>query len=41
MELPAPNHFSTIEEFLSGSLLIIDKPLGWTSFSHWAGQVLM
>jgi len=32
MELPTPNHFSSIEEFLNGSLLIIDKPLGWTSF---------
>lgn len=32
MELPTPNHFSSIEEFLNGSLLIIDKPMGWTSF---------
>ncbi len=27
-----PNEFQTIEEFLQGSLLLIDKPLGWTSF---------
>ena len=27
-----PNSFESIEEFVSGSLLLIDKPLGWTSF---------
>jgi tRNA pseudouridine55 synthase len=27
-----PNAFNTISEFVSGSLLLIDKPLGWTSF---------
>jgi tRNA pseudouridine55 synthase len=27
-----PNSFRTIHEFVSGSLLLIDKPLGWTSF---------
>lgn len=32
MQLPPPNQFSSIQEFLSGSLLLIDKPLGWTSF---------
>lgn len=32
MELQRPNSFSSIEEFLTGSLLLIDKPLGWTSF---------
>ncbi len=32
MDFPQPNSFSSINEFLSGSLLLIDKPLGWTSF---------
>ncbi len=27
-----PNSFQSIEEFVSGSLVLIDKPLGWTSF---------
>jgi len=27
-----PNSFNSIEEFIQGSLLLIDKPLGWTSF---------
>jgi tRNA pseudouridine55 synthase len=27
-----PNSFNSIEEFLNGSLLLVDKPLGWTSF---------
>ena len=27
-----PNSFESIDEFVSGSLLLIDKPLGWTSF---------
>jgi len=27
-----PNSFESVEEFVSGSLLLIDKPLGWTSF---------
>ena len=27
-----PNSFDTVSEFVSGSLLLIDKPLGWTSF---------
>jgi len=27
-----PNSFGSIEEFVSASLLLIDKPLGWTSF---------
>jgi tRNA pseudouridine55 synthase len=27
-----PNSFESIEEFVNGSLLLIDKPLGWTSF---------
>ena len=30
--MKSPNSFETIEEFISGSLLLIDKPLGWTSF---------
>ena len=28
----SPNSFKSIEEFVSGSLILIDKPLGWTSF---------
>jgi tRNA pseudouridine55 synthase len=28
----APNSFERLEDFQSGSLLLIDKPLGWTSF---------
>jgi tRNA pseudouridine55 synthase len=27
-----PNSFERLEDFQSGSLLLIDKPLGWTSF---------
>jgi tRNA pseudouridine55 synthase len=27
-----PNSFESIDEFVGGSLLLIDKPLGWTSF---------
>jgi tRNA pseudouridine55 synthase len=27
-----PNTFQSIEEFVNGSLLLIDKPLSWTSF---------
>jgi tRNA pseudouridine55 synthase len=27
-----PNSFESIEEFVSGSLILIDKPIGWTSF---------
>jgi tRNA pseudouridine55 synthase len=30
--MPLPNSFTTIDDFVSGSLLLIDKPLGWTSF---------
>jgi tRNA pseudouridine55 synthase len=30
--MKSPNSFASIEEFISGSLLLIDKPLGWTSF---------
>lgn len=30
--MKTPNSFTSIEEFISGSLLLIDKPLGWTSF---------
>jgi tRNA pseudouridine55 synthase len=26
------NSFSSIDEFVNGSLLLVDKPLGWTSF---------
>jgi tRNA pseudouridine55 synthase len=29
---PTANNFSSINEFINGSLLLIDKPLGWTSF---------
>jgi len=29
---PPPNSFTSIDEFVNGSLLLIDKPLGWTSF---------
>lgn len=32
MEKLIPNSFQSTEEFVSGSLLLIDKPLGWTSF---------
>jgi tRNA pseudouridine55 synthase len=32
LQLPAPNEFQTQEEFLTGAFLLIDKPLGWTSF---------
>lgn len=31
-ENPVPNSFHSISEFVSGCLLLIDKPLGWTSF---------
>lgn len=27
-----PNHFETLADFKSGTLLLFDKPLGWTSF---------
>jgi tRNA pseudouridine55 synthase len=30
--MTAPNSFASLGEFLNGSLLLIDKPLGWTSF---------
>jgi tRNA pseudouridine55 synthase len=30
--MKAPNSFESLEEFFQGSLLLIDKPLGWTSF---------
>lgn len=30
--LPEPNTFATREEFAMGAFLLIDKPLGWTSF---------
>lgn len=30
--MKAPNSFESLEEFIQGSLLLIDKPLGWTSF---------
>ncbi len=30
--LPKPNTFSTAEDFRTGSILLIDKPLDWTSF---------
>jgi tRNA pseudouridine55 synthase len=30
--MKAPNSFESIDEFIAGSLLLIDKPLGWTSF---------
>lgn len=32
LQLPAPNSFATREEFAMGAFLLIDKPLGWTSF---------
>jgi tRNA pseudouridine55 synthase len=32
MNAKTANQFESIEEFLSGTLLLIDKPLGWTSF---------
>ncbi len=32
LSMKKPNSFESIEEFASGSLLLIDKPLGWTSF---------
>ncbi len=32
MNLPVPNSFASVEDFLNGSLLLVDKPLGWTSF---------
>ncbi|HEY8403006.1 MAG TPA: tRNA pseudouridine(55) synthase TruB [Flavobacteriales bacterium] len=32
MNAKTANQFESIEEFLSGALLLIDKPLGWTSF---------
>jgi len=30
--IPAPNSFSSIDDLYNGSVLIIDKPLQWTSF---------
>jgi tRNA pseudouridine55 synthase len=27
-----PNSFNSIDEFVNGSLILLDKPLGWTSF---------
>jgi len=27
-----PNSFSSVAEFVNGSLILLDKPLGWTSF---------
>ena len=30
--LPKPNTFSTAEDFRNGCILLIDKPLDWTSF---------
>ena len=32
MAHPTPNSFQTAEEFLQGAVLLIDKPMGWTSF---------
>ena len=32
MEFPKPNAFGNLIEFVSGSILLIDKPLTWTSF---------
>lgn len=32
MNAKTANQFESIEEFLGGTLLLIDKPLGWTSF---------
>lgn len=31
-DMKKPNSFESIEEFVSGCLLLVDKPLGWTSF---------
>jgi tRNA pseudouridine55 synthase len=30
--MKTPNSFTSIDEFITGSLLLVDKPLGWTSF---------
>lgn len=30
--LPDPNAFSSLEDFKTGTILLVDKPLGWTSF---------
>jgi len=30
--IPAPNSFESIEDILQGSVIIVDKPLEWTSF---------
>jgi tRNA pseudouridine55 synthase len=32
LQLPTPNSFTSREEFATGAFLLIDKPLGWTSF---------
>jgi tRNA pseudouridine55 synthase len=32
LTLPTPNAFATRDEFATGAFLLIDKPLGWTSF---------
>ncbi|MFN0031878.1 MAG: tRNA pseudouridine(55) synthase TruB [Flavobacteriales bacterium] len=32
MSFPAPNSFTSLEELAQGCLLLIDKPLGYTSF---------
>ncbi len=29
---PTPNTFSSAEDFQEGTILLVDKPLGWTSF---------
>ena len=29
---PTPNRFSRLEDFKDGTILLFDKPLGWTSF---------
>jgi tRNA pseudouridine55 synthase len=32
MEIPQPNSFGQLTEFVQGSILLIDKPYDWTSF---------
>lgn len=32
MEIPQPNVFNDLDEFVQGSILLIDKPYDWTSF---------
>ncbi len=32
MEKPAVNSFHSLQEFVTGTVLLIDKPLSWTSF---------